>query len=81
MTSPWVQEEVEAAFEREQRAGRLVLIPIRIDYAVMRVDKGWAASIRRTRHIGDFSDWKYYDSYQKAFQRLLSDLKAEGPTT
>jgi len=34
-----------------------------------------------TRHIGDFSDWKYHDGYQKAFQRLLSDLKAEGPTT
>jgi len=37
----------------------------------------WAASIRRQRHIGDFSEWKDHDSYQKAFDRLLRDLKAE----
>jgi len=27
--------------------------------------------------IPDFSDWKNHDSYQKAFQRLLKDLKAD----
>ncbi len=30
------------------------------------------------RHIGDFRDWKDHDSYQKAFDRLLRDLEAEG---
>ena len=78
VNSPWVQDEVEAALERERREGRLVLFPIRIDDAVMQTDKAWAASIRRTRHIGDFSNWKDHDSYQKAFQRLLRDLKATG---
>jgi TIR domain/Pentapeptide repeats (8 copies) len=75
--SQWVQDEVEAAMERERRENRPVLFPIRIDDPVMETDKAWAASIRRTRHIGDFSDWKNHDSYQKAFQRLLRDLKAE----
>jgi hypothetical protein len=43
----------------------------------MESNKAWAALIRRTRHIGDFTRWKDYDSYQKAFDRLLRDLKAE----
>jgi hypothetical protein len=34
------------------------------------------ASIRRQRHIGDFSRWKDHDSYQEAFDRL-KDLKPE----
>jgi hypothetical protein len=76
--SSWVQDEVEAAFEREQRENRLILAPIRIDDAVMNLDRAWVASIRRTRQIGDFSKWRHVASYQAAFQRLLRDLKAEG---
>ena len=30
----------------------------------------------REYFIPDFSNWKNHDSYQEAFQRLLSDLKA-----
>jgi len=29
------------------------------------------------RHIGDFTRWKDHDEYQKVFERLLRDLKAE----
>jgi TIR domain len=78
VNSQWVRDEVEAALERERREGRLVLFPIRIDEAEMSTEKAWAASMRRTRHIGDFSNWKDHDSYQQAFQRLLRDLKADG---
>jgi TIR domain len=76
VNSAWVQDEVEAALEREHREGRTVLLPIRIDNVVMQTDKAWAASIRRTRHIGDFSNLTL-PSYQAAFHRLLRDLKAE----
>ena len=31
----------------------------------------------REYFIADVSNWKDHDSYQKAFQRLVSDLKAE----
>ena len=79
--SPWVATEVEAAFEREHRdKGRLVLFPIRLDDEIMQTGQAWAADIRRRRHIGDFSQWKEHDSYQKAFERLLRDLKAETKT-
>ena len=77
--SRWVEREVNAAREREERDKRLVLFPIRIDEAVMTAPQPWAADIRRSRHIGDFRGWKDHDSYQKAFQRLLRDL-APGPT-
>jgi len=42
----------------------------------METDQAWAASRRRTRHIGDFRAWKDHNPYQKSFERLLRDLKA-----
>jgi hypothetical protein len=77
VASPWVETEVESAFEREHKEGRTVLFPIQLDNAVMGTGEAWAADIGRRRHIGDFSEWKNHDSYQKGFARLLRDLKAE----
>ena len=68
--------EVEAAFEKEDRQKGLVLFLIRLDDAVMETDRAWAAKIRREKHIGDFRNWKDRDSFRKAFDRLLRDLKA-----
>src|SRR5436309_3569406 len=56
--SNWVETEVETAFEMERQEKRLVLFPIRLDNAVNDIDAGWAAYIKRTRHIGDFRNWK-----------------------
>ena len=75
--SPWVEAEVEAAFDKERKLKRTVLFPIRLDDVVMETEEAWAAEIRRTRHIGDFREWKDHDEYQKAFGRLMRDLKAE----
>jgi hypothetical protein len=75
--SQWVEQEVETALEKERREKRTILCPIKLDEAVMNTNAGWAAFIRKTRHIGDFSGWGKDDSYQKAFDRLLRDLKAE----
>jgi hypothetical protein len=78
VNSAWVEKEVETAFEKEKRQrGKPVLFPIRLDDAVMQTDQAWAADVRRTRHIGDFTHWKDHDAYQQAFQRLLRGLKAE----
>jgi uncharacterized protein YjbI with pentapeptide repeats len=78
ITSAWVEKEVETALEEEKKRDEMVLFPVRLDEAVMKTDQAWAADIRRTRHIGDFSRWKDHDAYQQAFERLLRDLKAEG---
>jgi hypothetical protein len=77
--SPWVEREVQAAFEREQKSNKLVLFPICLDEAVMETPKAWAADIRRTRHIGEFHRWRDHESYKRALERLLRDLKAESP--
>jgi len=76
VNSKWVEKEVETAFDKET-PDHTVLFPIRLDDAVMKTDRAWAADIRRTRQIGDFANWKDHDAYQKAFERLLRDLKAE----
>jgi len=77
VSSAWVEEEVESALGRERKENRLELFPVRIDDAVMSSEQAWASSLRRIRHIGDFSGWKDHDLYYKAFDRLLHDLKAE----
>jgi hypothetical protein len=53
-----------------------ILFPVRIDNTVMTIETGWPALIRNTRNVGDFRCWKTQDVYQKAFDRLLRDLKA-----
>jgi hypothetical protein len=35
-----------------------------------------AATIHRSRQIGDFRDWHRHPAYRTAFDRLLRDLKA-----
>ncbi|MFZ0725589.1 MAG: toll/interleukin-1 receptor domain-containing protein [Desulfobacterales bacterium] len=79
INSEWVEDEVEAAYEQERNRGKTVLFPIRLDSAVEDTDKAWASKLRRSRHIGDFTKWKDHDAYQKAFDRLMRDLKAEEP--
>jgi hypothetical protein len=74
--SRWVEREVNAAREREDRENRLILFPVRLDEAVMEAPQPWAADVRRTRHIGDFRDWDRHPAYRIAFDRLLRDLKA-----
>lgn len=78
VSSQWVEQEVETALAREREPnGKTVLFPVRIDDAVMESKAGWPALLKNTRNVGDFTRWKEHDSYRKAFDRLLRDLKAE----
>lgn len=77
INSSWVEDEVEAALEKErlqQKPGGM-LFPIRLDESVMKTNQAWAASLRRLRHIGNFCQWQDEAAYQQALQRLLRDLK------
>ena len=85
INSEWVRTEIAKARKRELRENRRMLFPVRlVDFETLRdwecfdADTG-KDSAREIREyfIPDFSNWKDFDSYQKAFQRLLSDLKAE----
>jgi hypothetical protein len=77
VASAWVEHEVEHALDLEGERQAPVLFPIRLDDAVLDSQIGWAGNVRRGRHIGDFCAWKDHDAYQRAFNRLLRDLKAE----
>ena len=85
MNSEWVRTEIAQARKRERRENRRMLFPVRLvsfealrDWECFDADAG-KDSAREIREyfIPDFSNWKDFDSYQKAFERLLSDLKAE----
>jgi uncharacterized protein YjbI with pentapeptide repeats len=92
MESEWVKTEIAKARKREMRdpegvLKRRVLFPIRLapfetlrDWECFDADTG-KDSAREIREyfIPDFSNWKNHDSYQEAFQRLISDLKASSP--
>jgi hypothetical protein len=78
INSAWVQREVETALEREDREKRDLLFPIRLDDSVFASEAAWARDVCR-RHIGDFRHWKNHDDYTKSFDRLVNDLKREGP--
>ena len=69
----WVEDEVEAALEEERTSPerRTVLVPIKIDNAIEDTNRAWARTIKRTRHIGDFTHWDNNDAYQRALARLL----------
>jgi hypothetical protein len=85
MSSEWVNTEIAKARKREVKEGKRVLFPVRlVEFEVLRdrecfdgdTGKDSAREIREY-FIPDFSNWKDHDSYRTAFQRLVSDLKAE----
>lgn len=71
----WVEEEIEAALEKERNQKNPVLVSIRLDDSVLESDRPWAASLRRSRHITDFHGWNDADSYRVSFAEILHTLK------
>jgi uncharacterized protein YjbI with pentapeptide repeats len=79
IASDWVEDEVDKTFEEERSRGGVVLFPVRLDDSVLETNEAWAAKLRRSRNIGDFRAWKDHDTYQKALDRVLRDLRVETP--
>jgi uncharacterized protein YjbI with pentapeptide repeats len=85
MSSEWVKTEIANARQREIREKRQMLFPISLaqfenvhHWKAFDADTG-KDSAREIREyfIPDFSNWKDHDSYLKAFDRLLRDLKTD----
>lgn len=76
IASPWVEKEVENAFEKEIKENTTILFPVMIDAAVMENDQAWAVDLRNSRPIMDFTDWNNSEAYHRMLTNLLSDLKA-----
>lgn len=86
LNSEWVRTEIRRCRKAEQIEGTRKLFPLRIvdmttiqDWKCFDADfgKDLAAEVREY-FIPDFSNWKDHDSYKKAFERLLRDLKKSG---
>ncbi len=45
---------------------------------MMDIRAGRPVLLKNTSNVGDFTRWKDHDSYQRAFERLLRELKAGG---
>jgi|GEM_PF-2530442 len=81
--SNWVEREIRKAREFERRGGRQKLFPIRLtDYETLAnwecIDSVTAEDLAeevRSYFIPDFSNWKNYDDFERAFARLLDALK------
>lgn len=84
MESEWVKTEIANARKKEKETGKKVLFPISlVDFEVIKEWKCFDADIGkdsareiREYFIPGFQNWKDHDSYQKAFNKLLRDLKA-----
>jgi hypothetical protein len=84
MNSEWVITEIRKALALEKSKGQDVLFPIRL--VDMEKIKAWEcfdsdtgvdlAKKVREYFIPDFQNWKVHGSYQKSFDKLLSDLKS-----
>ncbi len=75
LMSEWVEDEVTKAFAVERERGTVVVLPVRLDDAVMTTDEAWAQKLRNSRNIGDFRNWKDSSAFDGAFRRLLSALE------
>jgi uncharacterized protein YjbI with pentapeptide repeats len=85
MRSRWVSTEISHARQRELQENQHLLFPVSLvpfieiqNWESFDADSGkdMAREIREY-YIPDFSNWKDHDSYQKAFDQLTRDLKAE----
>ena len=73
--SKWVAYEANQAIDREIDQKRIILYPIRIDDTVLQSQEGWAAALRKRRHIGNFTHWTDPQQYQEVFDQLLKYLQ------
>ncbi len=84
--SGWVAHEIKRARAKEKQTGLDTFFPIGL--ASIKALEEWSlldlktgedlADVVRSYHIPDFSNWQDEASFERAFQQLMRDLKAEG---
>jgi hypothetical protein len=85
MKSEWVKREIRNARRAEKKEDHRKLFPIRlVDYDAIENWKGFEGDGAEDLafelgkfYIPDFSNWKDHDSFEKEFEKLLRDLRAE----
>ncbi len=72
--SQWVEDEMDAAFDRERNRKEFILFPIRLDDTVLTTSQAWGIKVRQ-RFIGNFAGWDTGGAYQASLNRLMRDLR------
>ena len=75
MHSQWVEEEVEIALEIERLKRISVVVPVRLDDAILGASAGWPLSVRARRHVFDLSNLDDGTIYREALSRLAAELR------
>lgn len=75
MDSAWVIGEIKAALEKEIRQRRPILFLVCIDKSVIETSQVWAAKLHRACYSANFTHWRNPQEYERAFEKLLRDLK------
>ena len=82
--SEWVITEIRKALAQEKKENLRKLFPIRLvdfetlqEWTCFNADAGKDLAVEvREYFIPDFSNWKDHDSFEAAFARLQTDLRA-----
>lgn len=85
MQSEWVMTEIRKARQVELKENRRKLFPIRLctfdelrNWTCFDTDSGKDLAVEvREYFIPDFSNWKDHDTFEKEFEKLQRDLKAD----
>lgn len=77
LESDLIENEIYTAFEKEEKTGKLVLLPIILDDSVKYSEKPWVAKVRRSRQVFDFSLWQDKETYAEMLGSLVGELKFE----
>jgi hypothetical protein len=75
LESDWLENEIFAAFEKEEQTGEMILLPIMLDDSVKYSEKPWVAKVRRSRQVYDFSLWQDEETFKEMLGALTEELK------
>jgi hypothetical protein len=76
LESDWLENDIYAAFEKEEKTGEIILIPILLDDSVKYSEKPWIVKMRRSRQVFDFSLWQDDETYGETLTGLVRALQS-----
>lgn len=77
--SEWVEDEITKAFAEERQRKKDILLPLRLDDAVMTSSEPWASKVKNSRNIADFQHWRNSEQYRNLLHQLLDLLLKPNP--
>ena len=77
LVNGWLAGGVMRGLDEEGERRHPLLLPIRLDEAVLEAKETWARRLRGQRKMIDFTRWREHEAYRKGLERLLGELQIE----